>query len=254
MPSASAMAFLRLRLAGRGLAPEALAVIADPVFQSHDPRVGDRSRPDGSEAQRLQNSRIEGEIEEHERLAYSQQEAQAILRYLPDSRTKALLGFEATREAVIGGDLGRYRLLHFATHGVLDEEHPELSRLVLSLVDEAGRRRESGFLFAHEIYGLDLPVELVVLSACETALGKEIRGEGLVGLTQSFFYAGAARVLVSLWNVDDHATAELMSGLYEHLIEDGMRPAAALRQAQIDVWRRLPPYYWAAFVMRGEWQ
>jgi CHAT domain-containing protein/tetratricopeptide (TPR) repeat protein len=253
MPSASAMAILRQQLADRPPAPASLAVIADPVFQSYDPRVG--APGTGGTVPPLRGAGLEASPGGPERLVYSQHEAQAILQYFPAVQTKVLLGFEATREAVIDGDLGRYRILHFATHGVLDEEHPELSRLVLSLVDEAGRQRDSGLLFGHEIYNLDLPVELVVLSACETALGKEIRGEGLVGLTQSFFYAGAARVLVSLWNVDDYATAELMSRFYRFLMEDEMRPAAALRQAQLDLWRRTPaPYYWAAFMIRGEWR
>jgi CHAT domain-containing protein len=252
MPSASAMAILRSRLSQRIPAAQALAVIADPVFQSHDPRVAERL---AEHTGGLQRAAGELDLEGYERLVYSQLEARAILRHLPGSRSKTLLGFEATREAVLDGDLGRYQMIHLATHGVLDEEHPELSRLVLSLVDEAGRRREGGFLFAHEISNLDLPVELVVLSACETALGKEIRGEGLVGLTQSFFYAGAARVLVSLWNVDDYATAELMSRFYENLTKQEMRPAAALRRAQIDMWRQMKaPYYWAPFVMRGEWK
>jgi CHAT domain-containing protein len=255
MPSASAMAILRHRLEGRPIGPASLAVIADPVFQSHDPRVAATRRPAGEASPQLRIDRAELDLEGHERLVYSQLEARSLLRYLPAPQTKTLLGFEATREAVIEGGLGRYQMLHFATHGVLDEENPELSRLVLSLVDEAGHRRESGFLFAHEIYNLDLPVELVVLSACETALGKEIRGEGLVGLTQGFFYAGAARVLVSLWNVDDYGTAELMSRFYSYLLREDKSASAALRQAQIDMWRRMPaPYYWAGFVMRGEWR
>ncbi len=254
MPSASATAVLRRRLAMRSPRPLSLAVIADPVFQSHDPRVrrDDLGGP-------MPPDRVVGrpapDAGSHERLVYSQYEARAAIERLGERPFRELLAFEATREAVITGDLGRFQILHFATHGVLNEEHPELSHLVLSLFDESGRRRDGGVLFAHEIYNLDLPVELVVLSACETALGKEIRGEGLVGLTQSFFYAGAARVLVSLWNVDDYATAELMSRFYFYLIDDGQSPAAALRLAQLDLWKKMPaPYYWAAFVARGDWR
>jgi CHAT domain-containing protein len=102
-----------------------------------------------------------------------------------------------------------------------------------------------------------LPAELVVLSACQTGLGKEIKGEGLVGLTRGFMYAGAARVVVSLWNVNDKATAELMAKFYEKMLERGERPAAALRAAQVEMWRQKQwqsPYYWAAFTLQGEWR
>ena len=128
-----------------------------------------------------------------ERLTYTQLEADRILALVPAEDRLAAIGFDADRDALIRGRFSEYRFLHFATHGELDTEHPELSRLVLSRVDRAGRPRDDDSLFAHDIYDLDLPAELVVLSACETALGAEIRGEGLLGLTQSFFYAGAAR-------------------------------------------------------------
>jgi CHAT domain-containing protein len=156
----------------------------------------------------------------------------------------------------MAGDLAQYRFVHFATHGYLDSERPELSALVLSLVDEKGAP-QSGFLYAHEVYNLKLPAEVVVLSACETGLGKEIRGEGLVGLTRGFMYAGAPRVVVSLWSVNDRATAELMARFYQKMLKDGQRPAAALRAAQVELWRQKQwqaPFYWAAFVLQGEWK
>ncbi|MGH9855441.1 MAG: CHAT domain-containing protein, partial [Blastocatellia bacterium] len=128
--------------------------------------------------------------------------------------------------------------------------------IVLSLVDQQGRPQD-GFLRLHDIYNLNLPAELVVLSACDSALGREIKGEGLVGLTRGFMYAGAARVAASLWKVDDEATAELMAQFYQRMLNDRMSPAAALREAQIAIWRQPrwnAPYYWAAFVMQGEWK
>ncbi|MGH9835404.1 MAG: CHAT domain-containing protein, partial [Blastocatellia bacterium] len=146
--------------------------------------------------------------------------------------------------------------VHFATHGTLDSQNPELSAIVLSLVDQQGRPQD-GFLRLHDIYNLNLPAELVVLSACDSALGREIKGEGLVGLTRGFMYAGAARVAASLWKVDDEATAELMAQFYQRMLNDRMSPAAALREAQIAIWRQPrwnAPYYWAAFVMQGEWK
>jgi len=139
---------------------------------------------------------------------------------------------------------------------MLDSEHPELSGLVFSLVDEKGKQ-QNGFLGLEDIYNLNLPAELVVLSACETGLGKQVQGEGLVGLTRGFMYAGASRVIASLWKVDDVATAELMGRFYKAMERDGMRPTAALRQAQIEMWKQKDwraPYYWAAFQMQGEWK
>ena len=149
----------------------------------------------------------------------------------------------------------KYRYVHFATHGVLDTERPGLSSLVLSMVDAQGKPQD-GFLRANEIYNLKLPAELVVLSASNWS-SKEIKGEGLVGLTQGFMYAGAARVVVSLWNVNDKATAELMTKFYEKMLKQGERPAAALRAAQVEMWKQKQwqsPYYWAAFTMQGEWR
>jgi CHAT domain-containing protein len=147
--------------------------------------------------------------------------------------------------------------VHFATHGLIDSVHPELSGLVLSLVDREGRAQD-GFLPAFEVFNLNLPADLVVLSACRTALGKDIRGEGLVGLTRAFMYAGTPRVVASLWKVDDSATAELMKRLYAGMLgPKRLRPAAALRAAQLGLWRDKAwsaPYYWAAFVLQGEWK
>ncbi len=153
-------------------------------------------------------------------------------------------------------ELAQYRIVHFATHGLLNSEHPELSGLVFSLVDQQGKPQD-GFLQLQDIYNLNLPVELVVLSACETGLGKDIQGEGPVGLTRGFMYAGASRVIASLWKINDAATSELMEYFYESMERKGMRPAAALRYAQVQMWKQKlwrSPYYWAAFQIQGEWK
>ena len=158
--------------------------------------------------------------------------------------------------AATSPELGRYRYVHFATHGYIDSERPGLSALVLSLVDKDGRPQD-GFLRANEIYNLSLPAELVVLSACQSGLGKEVRGEGLIGLTRGFMYAGTPRVVVSLWNVNDRATSELMARFYTRMLKGGERPAAALRRAQVEMLeggRWASPYYWAAFTLQGEWR
>ncbi len=138
---------------------------------------------------------------------------------------------------------------------MLNSQHPHLSGLVLSLVDPQGRAQD-GFLQMHDIYNLKLNADLVVLSACETALGRDVRGEGLIGLTRGFMYAGAPRVVASLWRVPDSATAELMKRFYEGLLRDGLRPAAALRRAQVALSnerRWSAPYYWAGFIIQGDW-
>ena len=172
----------------------------------------------------------------------------------PAAQSLKALDFEATRERAISPALTDYRIVHFATHGLIDSRRPELSGLVLSMVDEAGRP-QNGYLGLRDIYNLNLPVELVVLSACETGLGKETAGEGLVGLTRGFMYAGARRVVASLWKVDDIATAELMGRFYRALEQDGLAPAAALRQAQLEMAHHSDwsyPYYWGAFAVQGD--
>jgi CHAT domain-containing protein len=166
------------------------------------------------------------------------------------------LDFEANRSMVMSEYLSQYRIVHFATHGLLNSQHPELSGIVLSLIDRQGRP-QNGFLLLHEIYNLKLPADLVVLSACQTGLGKEISGEGFVGLTRGFMYAGAARLVASLWKVDDAATAELMRRFYHSMLVKRLTPAAALRDAQVEMQKQpryRSPYYWAAFVIQGEWR
>jgi CHAT domain-containing protein/Tfp pilus assembly protein PilF len=202
------------------------------------------------------DTNLTGEGNTIPRLSFSRREATAILASAPAGQSKAALDFAASRATVTGGELSQYRYIHFATHGLLNSRHPELSGIVLSLVDEQGRP-QNGFLRLHEIYNLELPADLIVLSACQTGLGKEIKGEGLVGLTRGFMYAGAARVAASLWKVDDAATAELMRRFYFEMLKNGLSPTAAMRRAQIEMagqkrWRS--PYYWAAFTVQGDWR
>lgn len=164
--------------------------------------------------------------------------------------------FDATREMVLNTDLSHYSILHFATHGFLDPKRPEKSGLVLSTVDPQGNPR-NGYLGLQDIYSLRAPVDLVVLSACRTGLGKDVKGEGLIGLTRGFMYAGASTVVASLWKVDDEATAALMKEFYDNLLQKGLPPAAALRAAQNTI-RSKPgwssPYFWAAFTIQGEYR
>jgi CHAT domain-containing protein len=175
---------------------------------------------------------------------------------VPGREALAALDFKASQATVFSPELRDYRVIHFATHGYLNTERPELSGLVLSLVDERGEPQD-GFLSLSEIYNLRLSAELVVLSACQTGLGKQVQGEGLVGLTRGFMYAGAPRVVASLWAVQDRATAVLMGRFYEAMLQRGVRPAAALRAAQLSMQREerwSAPHLWAGFVIQGEWR
>ena len=242
---------------GRPPAPKLLAVVADPVFDREDPRVlGSRSAAVVTSApDNLARSAKEAGVFRFERLYSSRQEAEAIGALAPKGKKLQALDFDASRKTATSPELAQYRIVHFATHGLLNSLHPELSGLVLSLVDGEGKP-QNGFLQSHEIYNLTLGAELVVLSACQTALGKEIRGEGLLGLTRGFMYAGAPRVVASLWNVPDRGTAELMKRFYQSMLAKGLAPAAALRESQLAMlkekrWRS--PYYWAGFVIQGQY-
>ncbi len=178
-----------------------------------------------------------------------------ILKLAPAGKSMRAVDFQASRATATSPELAQYRIIHFATHGLLNSEHPELSGLVLSLVDEHGRRQD-GFLQLTDIYNLNLPADMVVLSACETGLGKEVKGEGLVGITRGFMYAGASRVLASLWNVDDATTAHLMGTFYKGIFKDNLQPGAALQRAQVEMWKQKrwsSPYYWAGFVLQRQW-
>ena len=273
VPSASALAIQRTELAGRQPAPKMLAVIADPVFDRTDVRfttsVTQTSDQTQSQAIAFNDERTLEHLAENSgdksgvttrlvipRLPFTRQEGEQMLALTPKTSSFRAMDFQASRATVLDPALGQYRYLHFATHGLLDSERPGLSALVLSMVDANGKAQD-GFLRANDIYNLKLPAELVVLSACQTGLGKDVKGEGLIGLTRGFMYAGAARVVVSLWSVNDKATAELMTKFYEKMLKQGARPAAALRAAQVEMWKQKKwqsPYYWAAFTLQGEWK
>jgi CHAT domain-containing protein/predicted negative regulator of RcsB-dependent stress response len=273
LPSLSTLAVLRQEVRGRPQAKKAVAVLADPVFERDDPRVrftrhkGVTSLPASAEQSnevRLRQRQLERAAREvgsddepvtFQRLPFTLQEAEAICTIVPEAETLRAVGFDANLRTALDPALRQYRIIHFATHGLLNNSYPELSGIVLSLVDRSGRPQD-GFLRLNEIYNLDLPAELVVLSACQTGLGKEASGEGLIGLTRGFMYAGVARVVASLWRINDRAAAELMRYFYEAMFLQHLPPAAALRAAQIKMWQTREwrfPHYWAAFVLEGEW-
>jgi CHAT domain-containing protein len=249
LPSASVLGALRRQ--ERRNATQ-LAVFADAVFSADDPRLEGHSVTAASkvpETRYMRGATLE-------RLQFSRVEAEAIASAAGERRVLEALDFDAAKQTLLAKDLRRFGILHFATHGAINTERPELSGLVLSLFDARGRNVD-GFLRLHEIYNLDLDAGLVVLSACETALGKEVHGEGLVGLIRGFLYAGSRSVMASLWKVEDRATAVLMSRFYQAMLSDGLAPAAALRKAQLSMlaenrWR--DPRDWAAFALLGDWR
>ena len=259
-PSASVVAVLRAETADRKPAPKLLAVLADPVFSANDPRVAMArakryTEPEKSIATNLRSGSGSG-LDNLRRLRFSRQEADDIARLAGEDSKLEAVDFEANRKLATSNELGQYRVVHFATHGIINNTHPELSGIVLSLVDQTGKA-QNGFLRMYDLYNLRLSADLVVLSACQTALGKEVRGEGLVGLTRGFMYAGAPRVIASLWQIDDRASAELMKRFYEGMLGKKLSPAAALRAAQSSMsqdprWSQ--PHYWAAFTIQGEWR
>ncbi len=268
LPSASTLALVRGTWNQERRWPKAARVFADPVFEADDPRIGVAARTVGA-SRGSTTSHLAEPAEPLKRalrdigglgpagvprLLESRREARDIAALAPD--VDVALDFAANRESAMSATLADYRVIHFATHGIIDNDHPDLSGVVLSLFNEKGERQD-GFLRLHDIYNLKLPVDLVVLSACSTALGKEIVGEGLIGLVRGFMYAGSRRVLASLWKVDDEATSELMTRFYRALFEKGLAPSAALQAAQVELLktkRWSHPFYWAGFVLQGEWK
>jgi CHAT domain-containing protein/Tfp pilus assembly protein PilF len=276
LPSASTLALLRSESANKPkIKTNSIAIVADPVFDADDLRVsriaeaqtklsGNLSQnaltgsqnPASKTTPNIERATRETGLENFARLRFSRDEAAAISALAPRRNLFEAMDFAASKKNVLSDDFGKHRIIHLATHGLINSQNPELSGIVLSLVDEKGDAQD-GFLRLFEIYNLKLETDLVVLSACQTALGRDVRGEGLIGLTRGFMYAGAPRVVASLWSIDDRATAELMKKFYVRMLRDKMSPANALRAAQIEMLKTVRwqnPYYWAAFTLQGEWK
>jgi CHAT domain-containing protein len=249
LPSASILAMIRQSPRADSHQDKLIAILADPVFSTSDPRVSSSSA-----ASLPQSSQARGVLT---RLPATKQEAKAIMATVPAGTGMLATDFDANRTIALSGELGQYKVLHFATHGVVDVENPEMSGIMFTLVSQDGKGEE-GFVQLNDIYNLDLSnTRLVVLSACETGLGKDVRGEGLVGLSHGFIYAGASTVIASLWRVDDKATSQLMTQFYKGMFEEGLTPSAALRKAKLNMWKQpsyRAPFYWAAFVLQGEYK
>ncbi len=266
-PSASILGELQQEAARRPPARNVLAAFGDPAFapshsQRNDPNDAEQLATLRTETARwrsaLRDIELNGDSFDPsvvQPLFYAKREL-ANLREVAGADALVAGQFAATRELLLGTDLTQYAMLHLATHGYLNPKRPENSGFVLSTVDREGRELY-GFVGLRTIYELRAPVALVVLSACQTGLGKDVRGEGLVGLTRGFMYAGASSVVASLWKVDDEATAELMRHFYSNLLQKGMSPADALREAQNSIRQRpewSAPYFWAAFTLQGDYR
>jgi CHAT domain-containing protein len=262
-PSASVTAAVRdqKRAAGRNV-----LLVADPVFSANDPRL-----QTGSTASRLEVTRglgldsavkdATGESQSGPptlpRLVGTRIEAEQIERLAKASGAQGDLWLDlgANEDDLKHRDIQGYRVLHVATHGVLDATRPQFSGLVLSLV--GNKSDDDGYLRTGEVFNLRLGAPLVMLSACETGLGKVKRGEGVVGLSQAFMYAGATTVGVTLWSVADKPTAELMTDFYQRLLGPNPSSSDAMRAAQLAMIsgkKYSAPYYWAPFVLVGEWK
>jgi len=261
LPSASIMAVMRRQFADRKKADKMIAILADPVFSIEDGRVAKNAKPQTSQPKNPVVARVlrsfdpSGNRYDLYPLTHSREEAESIASLVEPEKKLMELDFDASKPNAQSKTVANSRIVHFATHVLLNSQHPDDSCIVLSLVDEKGVTQD-GFLRLNDIYNLKLNADLVVLSACETALGKDVKGEGLIGLTRGFMYAGAERVVASLWKVDDSRTALLMKRFYENMIKNNMEPSAALRAAQLEMLKGedSSPFYWAAFVLQGEWR
>jgi CHAT domain-containing protein len=269
VPSATTLAAMRALIERRAPPSKHTAVFADPIFETADPRVS-ASATIGSNRPRQSASRSQEEVRSPEgvvartltslgasfpRLPFSRAEANAVHALAPGQVATFLDGM-ATRDRALGTALGEYRFIHFATHGVVHPDVPSLSSIVLSFVDATGAKRDP-LLTLPDIYEMRLSADVVVLSACSTAEGRHVPGEGPIGLARGFMYAGAPRVIASLWRVNDMATAELMKRFYHAMLAERLPAAAALRKAQRQIAampRWASPYYWAPFVLQGDWR
>ncbi len=251
LPSASVLAKIRENSNPAKTFNKTIAIFADPVFDNKDARI--KQKTSAAKPKFSVNPSFE---QKFPRLLASREEALNISNFVRKEEFQLLTDFAANIENLNDENLADYRILHFATHGILDISKPADSGLVLSLFDEKGNEK-SGFLSLDKVYNLNISSELVVLSACQTALGKDIRGEGLIGLSRGFLYAGSSRIIASLWKVDDFATAEFMKHFYRFHLEKNLPASSALQKAKLEMMkipRYKSPFYWSGFAILGDWK
>lgn len=245
LPSAETL--LSVRKYSRSAAkPYRSLIVADAVYQPSDPRLS------GIKTKATKSDKFRS----LQRIPATRREARTVATAF-GANARSLTDLDASRSRLDSIDLSQFAYLHFATHGVLNGLRPELSGVVLSTYDRSGAPT-IGLLSLSDIYELRLAAEMVVLSACESGLGRDVRGEGVIGLNRGFLFAGSRRVVSTLWKIDDVATGELMSGLYSKMLgSERLVPAAALREAQLSVRKQKrfeSPYFWAGVILTGEWK
>lgn len=281
IPSATAIATQRQEIdrqqqAGNRNPSRVLAAIANPVFAAStapNPTESQRSTaapsPTTLEAitleleqwaaeRSLQNL---GQPLQLKTLPNTEEVANAIMALIPNpNQTTERFGYAANQDWLMQAPLDQYRYLFFGTHGFADNINPELSFIALSLFNQQGQPID-GYLRLNEIFNLKLSADVVVLNACQTGLGQDMRGEGIIGLTRGFMYAGAKSMVASLWDVSaTDQTTQLMTDFFAQLLSQEGRqpstPASALRSAQLKLRETHPndPNYWAAFTLQGDWR
>ena len=256
-PSASTLSILAKNNQRKNPASKSLLIFSDPVFSADDSRLSPENKNDlSAQTGTDEKFRFVESLNSLARLDNSKTEADSIVDILGNSNADNFSGFTANREKLLNVNAADYKILHFATHGLIDESRPELSGIVLSRFDENGNKSDE-FFRLHDIYGMNLNSDLVVLSACNTGIGKEVRGEGLMSLNNAFLSVGAKSVMSSLWKVEDGATLELMKNFYDAMANENLTPSKALQQAQIKMRRNgryQSPFYWAAFTVQGDFR
>lgn len=255
IPSISTLSVIREHSLKSNTIVKDFTIFADPVFLPDDVRCSNKTNK--SEEQKI-NETLSTITDIRaglslKRLPFTAIEGEKIAELVEQKCIKNF-GFDASLNSIINGSLSKSKYIHFATHGISNTEHPELSGIILSLVNEQGKDVE-GFLSLHRLASLKLSADLVVLSACRTGLGKFLSGEGIVGLPEALLGAGTKNVIASLWNVNDRRTAELMVEVYRKILKENLKPSTALHLAQKAMWeKRVAPYYWAAFQIQGEFK
>jgi CHAT domain-containing protein len=255
LPSIGALRWLR-KADYQAATGKSLAIFADPVFDLHDSRLTAKTEDAHRENTAVIRALHDASSGSLTRLAWSRREAQIIARDLPGKRAWVAVDFDANRSAAIHASWQDYSIAHFATHALIDSRNPELSGIVLSLYDSNGRPVD-GFLRVTDIYNLAIPAQLVVLSTCDSAADSAAMGNDIYTLSDAFFYAGAPRILATLWSVNDEAAAVFMAHFYRALLARHMPPSAALQSAKAAMardprWKL--PYYWSGFVLEGDWR
>ena len=258
-PSAQTLSLLSKNGNQEGRAEKTLLIFSDPVFNNSDWRLSDEIKSSVNVKQNNDSAdkfRYVESLNTLQRLEASKTEAEQIIKIVGGSNSTSFSGFAANRENLLKVNAADYKIIHFATHALVNEKRPELSGIILSRFDENGAKLDETFRI-NDIYSLNLNADLIVLSACNTGLGKEVKGEGLQSLNNAFLQVGAKSVIASLWKVEDNAAHELMKNFYEELATESVAPSEALRRAKIKL-RQNPqyrsPFYWAAFTVQGDFR